>query len=215
MGCWRTINGNRVYIEKCFEPWKATVLVTVALAAGGGTAVGSSTAATGPGASVSTDVGIRVNGKARDRNSRAVVRRLEQSGFRIRTRLEVADTDCAAHSYGEVQRWFRAHPCQALYRALFEVGDRRGALALVAVAWVDMPDVAQAVEFKQLVDRSGTGNITELSRERGRYRDVRFDGEHYASRREDITVVNAQVQPIGRRSSRAADLSELARAALG
>jgi hypothetical protein len=44
-----------------------------------------------------------------------------------------------------------------LYRALFEVRDRRGGLALVAVAWVDMPDVAQAVEFKQLVDRSGTG----------------------------------------------------------
>lgn len=55
------------------------------------------------------------------------------------------------------QRWFRQHPCLALYRALFEVRDRRGGLALVAVAWVDMPDVAQAVEFKQLVDRSGTG----------------------------------------------------------
>jgi hypothetical protein len=101
-----------------------------------------------------------------------------------------------------------------LYRALFEVRDRRGGLGLVAVAWVDMPDVAQAVEFKQLVDRSGTGNVTELSRERGRYRNVRFDGERYASRREDTTVVNAQVQPVGR-GARAAELAEWARTAVG
>jgi hypothetical protein len=214
MGCWRTINGNRVYIEKCFEPWKAAVLVTVTLAVGGGTAAGASSVVSGSGVSVSTGVGVRVNVKARDRNSRSVVRRLERSGLRIRTRIERADADCAAHSYGEVQRWFRQHPCQALYRALFEVRDRRGGLGLVAVAWVDMPDVAQAVEFKQLVDRSGTGNVTELSRERGRYRNVRFDGERYASRREDTTVVNAQVQPVGR-GARAAELAEWARTAVG
>ena len=42
MGCWRTINGNRVYIEKCCEPWEAAVLVTVTLAVGGGSAAGAS-----------------------------------------------------------------------------------------------------------------------------------------------------------------------------
>ncbi len=84
----------------------------------------------------------------------------------------------------------------------------------MAVAWVEVPDVAQAVEFQQLVDRSGTGNITELSRERGRYRNIRFDGERYASRREDSTVVNAQVQPVGR-GTRAAEHTEWARTAVG
>ena len=46
----------------------------------------------------------------------------------------------------------------------------------------------------------GTGNITELNRELEgyRYRNVRFTGEHYASRREDNTVVNAQAEPVGR-----------------
>ena len=214
MGCWRTINGNRVYIENCSEPWKATVLVTLALASAGGTAVGVGSATSGSGVSVSADVGVRVNAKARERNSRSVVTRLERIGLRVRPRFEVADTDCAAHSYGEVQRWFRGHPCDALYRALFEVRDRRGALVLVAVAWVDMPDTTRATELKRLVDRSGTGNVIELSRERGRYRNVRFDGEHYASRQEDTTVVNAQAQPVGR-AARAAELTEFVRAAVG
>ena len=214
MGCWRTINGNRVYIENCSEPWKATVLVTLALASAGGTAVGVGSATSGSNVSVSADVGVRVNARARDHDSRSVVRRLERIGLRFRPRWETADTDCAAHSYGEVQRWFREHPCEALYRALFEVRDRHGTLVLVAVAWVDMADEARARELKRLVDRSGTGNVTELSRERGRYRSVRFDGEHYASHQEGSTVVNAQAQPVGR-AARAAELAELVRAAVG
>ena len=69
---------------------------------------------------------------------------------------------------------------------------------LVAVAWVDMPDEAGAIKLKRLLDRPGTGNITELSRERRRYRNLRFDGEHYASRREGATVLDAQAEPVGR-----------------
>jgi hypothetical protein len=38
-------------------------------------------------------------------------------------------------------------------------------LAHRAVSWVDMGDEATAREFHRLVDGSGTGNITELSRE--------------------------------------------------
>jgi hypothetical protein len=42
------------------------------------------------------------------------------------------------------------------------------------VSWVEMPDEAGARALKQLVDGNGTGNVTELSRERGRYRTVRY-----------------------------------------
>jgi hypothetical protein len=45
------------------------------------------------------------------------------------------------------------------------VRDGRRGSAVVAVAWVDMPDDAQAREFQRLVDRQGTGNLTELTRE--------------------------------------------------
>jgi hypothetical protein len=48
------------------------------------------------------------------------------------------------------------------------------------------------------VDIHGTGNITELSQEQHRYRGVRFSGEHYASTRNGVTVVNAQAEPLGR-----------------
>lgn len=204
-----------MWIDNCGEWWKATSLVVVALAsAGGGPAAVVGGTATGSGVSVSADVSIRTNGKARDRSSRSVVRRLERVGLRVRPRLEIGDDDCAEHSYGAVQRWFREHPCTALYRALLEVRDRRGGLVLVAVAWVDMPDAAEAAELKRLVDRHGTGNVTELNRERGPYRDVRFTGEHYASRREGATVVNAQAEPVGR-VARVAELAELAGSALG
>jgi hypothetical protein len=148
--CWRTIDGNRVRIPNCIEPWKASVLFVAGLtvpAGGAGFVAGGVSAAggAGSGVSVGADAGAR--------------------------------------------------------------------LVLVAVAWVDMPDEAGAIELKRLLDRPGTGNITELSRDRVRYRNVHFDGEHHASRREGTTVVNAQAEPMGRVGA-ATDLAELARAAL-
>jgi hypothetical protein len=84
-----------------------------------------------------------------------------------------------------------------LFRALYEVRGPGGARVLVAVAWVDMPDAAGAAALKSLVDRPGTGNITELSKEQRRYRGVRFTGEHYTSLQDGATVINAQAEPLG------------------
>ncbi|MFP5068498.1 hypothetical protein ACLFMI_02360 [Pseudonocardia nantongensis] len=108
------------------------------------------------------------------------------------------DADCTAHSYGQVREFFRVHPCSSLRRAHFEVRDRNGDVALVPVAWVDMPTEAEARQLKALMDTGGTGNVTELSRERGRFRTVRYTGDAYASRRDGTTVVNAQAQPVAR-----------------
>jgi hypothetical protein len=200
-----------VYIKDHARTVAVIAAVLIAGGAAGGSAIGAST---GGGASVSADLGVRVNAKARDRSAQSVVRRLERVGLRVRARFEQADDDCAAHSYGAVQRWFRSNPCDALYRTLIEVGDRQGGLVLVAVAWVDMPNEAQAVELKRILDGPGTGNVVELSRERGRYRGVRFTGEHYASRREGTTVISAQAEPIGR-VARVIGLAEVVRAVTG
>jgi hypothetical protein len=78
---------------------------------------------------------------------------------------------------------------------LLEVRDGRSNIALVAVAWVDMPSPEEARQLQQLVDRDGTGNVTELSRERG---GQRFSGDYYRSVHEDTTVVNVQAEPVGR-----------------
>ena len=140
--------------------------------------------------------------KAKDRNPAQLVSRLQQRGLRVEQRLSSDNAQCATHSYGLVREYFRETKCTALFRALFEVQDERRNVVLVAVAWVDMPGSEQARAFKRLVDRDGTGNITELSRETGRYRNVRFTGDHYVSAHEDVTVINAQAEPVGR--SRAA-----------
>jgi hypothetical protein len=92
------------------------------------------------------------------------------------------------------------------------VTGRRG-LVLVAVSWVEMPDTRSAREFHELVDTHGTGNVTELSREQGPHRRVRFTGQHYVSRRDGTTVTNAQAEPIGR-AAVAAELEKLASEAL-
>lgn len=145
-------------------------------------------------------------GKAQDRSTARATTRLIRKGLRVRERGVDSVTDCVAHSYGQVQDFFRANPCTALFRALLEIRDNRGNVAILAVAWVDMPDADKARELQQLMDRGGTGNITELSRERG---GQRFSGDYYRSAREDATVVNVQAEPVGR--ARAA--LELARVA--
>jgi hypothetical protein len=145
MGRWVTIDGRPVYI-KDYARTVAAVATAVTLAAVGAAGSGSTVDASagGSGVSASTEIGSRVNTKARDRSSRTVVRRLKRTSLRVRPQFELADYDCAAHSYGEVRRWFLDHPCQALYRAFFEVRDSKGGLAvvharLVQRTWLQSP----------------------------------------------------------------------------
>jgi hypothetical protein len=84
---------------------------------------------------------------------------------------------------------------------------------LVAVAAVEMPDAGAARELGVLMDRGGTGNITELSKDRGRYRRVDYEGAGYRSRVDGTVVVNAQAQVVVAGRS-VPQLGEIARAAL-
>ena len=88
--------------------------------------------------------------------------------------------------------------------------NRHGEVVLLAVTWVDLPDAASAIEFRRLVDRAGTGNVTALSRERGPFRGVRITGRHYASRRDAATVVIAQAEPVNRAGRTATSMSSCA-----
>jgi len=85
VGRWVTINGRPVYIKDHARTVVvlATAVVLIAGGAGSGSTIGASTGGTG--VSVSPEIGVRVNAKARDRSSRSVVRRLERVGLRIRT----------------------------------------------------------------------------------------------------------------------------------
>ncbi|GGM80600.1 hypothetical protein GCM10012275_59060 [Longimycelium tulufanense] len=103
---------------------------------------------------------------------------------------------CSGYSYGEVQRFFVTNPCQALTRSLFEVTNDSGRRMLVAVSWTQMPDPTRAGELKRLADRSGTGNVAELSREVPRYSSTKFTGNAYDSHIDGSTTVIAQAEPL-------------------
>jgi hypothetical protein len=143
--------------------------------------------------------------------------RYGRHGYRVDLKVDAnaaIDSDCGKHSYGTVQRYFRSTPCVFLARASFAVADKRKEVVLVAVSSVELPDVDTATRFRALVDRPGTGNITELSREVGAYRNVKYDGRIYTSSQNAVTVWNVQIMPAVGHPSPAVlkDITELAHA---
>jgi hypothetical protein len=187
------------------------IILAVALGAGGSAGVAGTAGGVG-GTTASASSSARTSSQARRKDANAARARLLRQALRVEQHFDSTD-DCVAHSYGEVWEFFREQPCVALHRAWFEVRDGRRGMVLVAVSWVEMPDARSAREFHELVDTYGTGNVTELSREQGPHRRVRFTGQYYVSRRDGTTVMNAQAEPIGR-AAIAAELEKLAADAL-
>jgi len=64
-----------------------------------------------------------------------------------------------------------------------------------------MPTLLLAEKYKSLVDKQGTGNITELSREYAPYKDMIYNGNYYLSGIAGTAVWNVEVQPVGPISS--------------
>ncbi|WP_410645511.1 hypothetical protein [Amycolatopsis sp. lyj-346] len=74
-------------------------------------------------------------------------------------------TDCVAKSYGRTKEFFQDSPCQSLVRALYTT-ESGGAKALVSVALVGMPDSTKAKALKALTEKDGTGNVTDLVKDK-------------------------------------------------
>lgn len=147
-----------------------------------------------PPASVMTKAQVKT--QKVEKNLLSVKARWQRKGYQVNVRAEPA-FDCAAHSYGQVHDFFVSHHCVLLLRATGEFRDKNRNVVLVAFSWVDMPTTGEAARLRKLVDTEGTGNVTELSRERGRYRNVRFAGLGYNSGLSEQAVWNIQVQPVG------------------
>ena len=113
------------------------------------------------------------------------------------------DKNCANNAYGQVRQFFLSDPCKWLGRVSLTLDVSGHAIALIAISWVDMPDVYQAKQYKHLVNASGTGNITELTRVEGPYQAVRYSGKNYVSGRYHTAVWNSEVQPISQLSASA------------
>jgi len=84
--------------------------------------------------------------------------------------LRAADdqTDCTAHSYGQVQVFFTRTPCTAVHRSLFSTSSG-GRAVVVAASTVTFASSGQAGEYLRLVTSDGTGNVNDLLREGSRY----------------------------------------------
>jgi hypothetical protein len=126
----------------------------------------------------------------------AMKQQLESDGLQVRQMSTAENDDCAANSYGEVRNYFSDHPCQDVQRAWYEVSDDEDNAAVLSVAWVEMPDAEAANDLQRLVDRPGTGNVTELSKEDGPYQDVRYSGWYYRSDVDGATFRSVQAEPL-------------------
>lgn len=119
------------------------------------------------------------------------------SGYRHIDFAVESDSNCEQHSYGQVEEFFKSNPCEWLTRAYLAIHDGSLGEVLVALSWVGMPNASSAAEYKKLVDTGGTGNITELSRDTGPYRAIKYDRKFYTSGLDGSSVYNVELQPVG------------------
>ncbi|MFJ8960746.1 hypothetical protein ACIRG5_15300 [Lentzea sp. NPDC102401] len=119
-----------------------------------------------------------------------------QMNMRTLKRTAKPALECVSHSFGQVRDHFVRNPCKSLDRTLFAVGDDRGNVAVVSVAWVGFRNRRDAGEFKKLIDVHGTGDVTPLATPLLDLADVRFTGLHYESRSDGGTVVIAETESV-------------------
>jgi hypothetical protein len=122
--------------------------------------------------------------------ARGATQRLQARGFQVIERGSRDDADCVANSYGQTQSFLRGHPCSGLHRELLEVRDNGSDPALVALAWVRMPDPGAAAALKSVLDKGGSGNVIALDRTNA------FSGMYYASALDGPVAMNADADPL-------------------
>ena len=116
-------------------------------------------------------------------------------GMRTLKKKAKQDLTCVASSFGQVRGFLVRHPCRSLERVLFAIGDDRGNVVVVSVAWVGFRTRRDAREFQRLEDVHGTGDITPLAGALLDLADIRFTGRHYRSRPAGSTTVVAETEP--------------------
>lgn len=163
--------------------------LTWTLSSGGGAipAAASGAAAVRPTATLNAQVTLDLN---------VTKAALIASGYGVDAQASPAK-NCAIDSYGAIHSFFVAHSCVWLARISLAVKKGSNPLILVAISWVDMPSTSLAIRYRRLVDMPDTGNVTELSRQIGPYKQVRYSGLLYESGRYGTEVWNAEVQPTG------------------
>lgn len=180
----------------------AAIAVVLSALAGGGAGTAASVGGTIDDLNVKTprsEAELRVSGT--NESLKATIR-LKRMGLHY-TRLDAdSDNRCDTHSDGDVQSFFRAHPCLRIERMIIETPLDKDIVVRFATATITMPDDSTAIGLYSLLAQGGhRGNITplsrELSQEHGKYRHIPFTGPTHLTRN-DTTVITTQVEPVGR-----------------
>ncbi|MEO6503974.1 MAG: hypothetical protein ABIQ09_18960 [Jatrophihabitantaceae bacterium] len=110
-------------------------------------------------------------------------------------------TDCTAHSYGQVQVFFARTPCSSVRRSLFSTA-AGGRDVVVAASTVTFGSPGQAADYHRLVASDGTGNVNDLLREGTRYpgSPSKLPVAAFASRVEGVRVLVAEAAFVQGRS---------------
>ncbi|RDI27574.1 hypothetical protein [Lentzea flaviverrucosa] len=171
----------------------AAGVLAVSLTAGGGLSLGGGASTT-----VADSAGLNLTrakseGRKSARNGDADGA-WRQLNMRTLKRTATPALECVSHSFGQVRDHFVRNPCKSLDRTLFAVGDDRGNVAVVSVAWVGFRNRRDAGEFKKLIDVHGTGDISPLATPLLGLADIRFSGLNYSSRTDGSTVVIAETE---------------------
>ncbi|MCX2953067.1 hypothetical protein [Lentzea sp. NEAU-D7] len=179
----------------------AAGVLAVSLTAGGGLSLGGGASTT-----VAESAGVNLTrakseGRKSARNGDADGA-WRQLNMRTLKRTAKPALECVSHSFGQVRDHFVRNPCRSLDRTLFAVGDDRGNVAVVSVAWVGFRNRRDAGEFKRLIDVHGTGDISPLATPLLGLADIRFTGLNYHSRTDGTTVVIAETESASGRVSR-------------
>lgn len=72
------------------------------------------------------------------------------------------DSNCAEHSHGQVQKFFQSTPCAQLTRALYTTVADDGRKVYTNVSVVRMRSSDDAARLRELTDKEGTGNVSDL-----------------------------------------------------
>ncbi|PWW25260.1 hypothetical protein JD79_04459 [Geodermatophilus normandii] len=129
--------------------------------------------------------------------------------------VQVDDT-CVGNSYGDVADFFERTDCAGLARALWST-DVGGRTVVVAVSSVQMGDAGGARELRDLADRNGSGNVSDLLREGVTYPGAPdgLSGAEYASAVEGPRVTIVETSWVAPGAAGTADLDLVASTGLG
>lgn len=119
------------------------------------------------------------------------------------------DTDCAKHAYDDIKDFLAKTPCDHLARQLFVAKDGERTV-YTSVSVVTMPTEAEAKELRDLTDLDGSGNVSDVVRDKV----VKVDGLDrlsggggYASKQSgrDVIIIEAAFAPKDESGDEAAD----------